>query len=197
MVTAKAFRQAFAEQWQNDLADNEPSLLAARPNPTNRTDYMLKGTKRKAALLARVAHSLSLNMTTERFYLDAIFYKEEPDLLPDKPNNIYPARFEVLIEHENGRHPEEEMYKLLLWRAPLKVLIFYDRGVLQQEWLTEKLTKMFEIGKAVDKRWPEAATTKYLFLIGQTVWKREVPHWRYVYVQNGRWPKKLRKLKTV
>ena len=195
MVTAKAFRKAFAEQWHHDLADNEQALLAAYPDPTDWTAYMLKGTKRQDALLNRVARTLGLSMATGRFHLDAIYHKEESDILPDRPD-IYPARFEVLIEHENGLYPEEEIYKMLLWRVPLKVLIFYDRTVFQkenngrgQEWLIKKLAKMFEIGKAVDKRWPEAQTTKYLFLVGQAMRKGGVPHWRYWYVQNGRWPK--------
>ena len=43
-----------------------------------------------------------------------------------KNNLWYPSKLHVLIEHEHGESIEEEMWKLLFLRAPLKVLIFYD-----------------------------------------------------------------------
>jgi hypothetical protein len=45
----------------------------------------------------------------------------------NKPQYAQPSYVHILIEHENGRNPEEEWYKLIHWYAPLKVLICYDR----------------------------------------------------------------------
>ena len=42
------------------------------------------------------------------------------------PNSGYPFLWDILIEHENDKCPENEMWKLMLLRSPLKVIIFYD-----------------------------------------------------------------------
>ena len=70
-------------------------------------------------------------MVVERDRIDASYYdtdtQDVPDFYPDwwQP---YPARWDVLIEHENGEYPQEELYKLLMRRALLKVIVFYDWG---------------------------------------------------------------------
>lgn len=38
----------------------------------------------------------------------------------------YPSRFYAIVEHERGEYPEEELWKLLFWRADLKVIVMYD-----------------------------------------------------------------------
>ena len=150
--------------------------------------------------LQRVAHRLNrnlamnLSMEKERFKLDAIYYDAENDLFPDW-GQIYPTRLEVYIEHETGDYPEEEMYKLLMWPASLKVLLFYDWATFQkegnqkrQQWLTKKLTKMLTMGRMIDEQRPGVEAAEYLFLIGRTEQQGEPPTWRYLCVQDGRWP---------
>ena len=192
MVSARRFRQVFIDQWNHDLGHNMPALLDADLGCSARwTDYMLRG---EDAFLRRIANEFNLSMETGWFNLDAIYYHAIPDLLPDwrKP---YPGRLEVYIEHENGGYPEEEMYKLLMWPASLKVLIFYDWAAFQQEdnpyrqrWLLNKLTMMFKMGREVDVYRPGVSKAEYLFLIGQTIHQGESPEWRYLYTQDGCWP---------
>ena len=90
-------------------------------------------------------------------------------------------------------NPEEEMYKLLMWPAALKVLIFYDWPAYDcnqnhQQWLTQKLTTLFAMGREIDVQRPGVSKAEYLFLIGQTQQEGEPPTWRYLCVQDGCWP---------
>ena len=128
--------------------------------------------------------------------LNQLYYDTQamPDLYPDWWQ-AYPARWDVLIEHENGNYPEEELYKLLMRRAPLKVLIFYDWGVFAQEgrpgrqqWFPEKLKDLFRIGRTVAGHQPEAENTEYLLLVGQAEQEGGPHRWRYLCVQGGCWP---------
>ena len=152
---------------------------------------MLRG---EDAFLRRIANGFNLNMETGWFNLDAIYYRTEADFFPDW-GKVYPSRLEVYIEHENGGYPEEEMYKLLLWPASLKVLIFYDWAAFKKEgrpcrqrWLPNKLATMFQMGREVDVQRLGVSKAEYLFLIGQTQEEGEPPTWRYLVVQDGCWP---------
>ena len=192
MVDAQRFLKAFIGQWQHDLTCTQQALLDAFQDDKKTTAYMLEGYD---PFLKRVGNRLNLSTKTEWFNLDAIYYEAQTDLFPDW-GKIYPARLEVYIEHENGNYPEEEMYKLLMWRASLKVLIFYDWAEFQKEgnrrehrwqWLSEKLTTMFNMGRAVEPQ-PEAANAEYLLLVGHTTEQGEAPVWRYWHIVGGQWP---------
>ena len=141
MVSARRFRQVFIDQWNHDLHHNGQALLAAYPNDGDWTAYM-------GVFLRRIATSLNLSMKLEWNNLDAIYYHAETDLFPTWLIP-YPTRLEVYVEHENGEYPEEEMYKLLMWPASLKVLMFYDwpeeakATEHRRNWLSDKLTTMF------------------------------------------------------
>lgn len=193
MVSAQCFLTAFNAQWEHDLAHNRQTLLrAAAQNPTW-TAYMLKG---EDAFLRRVAARLNRAMVVERDRIDASYYDTQAvtDLYPDWWQ-AYPARWDVLIEHENGNYPEEELYKLLMRRTPLKVVIFYDWAVSAQEgnpnyqqWLPEKLKDLFRIGRTVSAAWPEAENTEYLLLVGRAGQQGGPHRWWYLCVQGGCWP---------
>ena len=131
-VSARRFRNAFCKEWQQRVAvaAKKQKLLDAFQEKKMWTAYMLEGPD---AFLIQLASSLSLKMIKERYTLDAVYYAEKPTC------------WDVLIEHENGHRVEKEMWKLLMWRAPLKVLIFYDQ--LEEDWLAEKLAELFD-------RWP-------------------------------------------
>ena len=173
-VSARHFRKAFCKEWQQRVTDpaKKQQLLDAFQERRTWTDYMLG--KKQDALLRRIADALPLRMVRERYTLDTAYYDTDSNLL------------EVLVEHENGRSVQKEMWKLLMWRAPLKVLIFYDQP--EEDWLTRKLAELFEMGKDVDGHWPEASNAEYLFLVGQTLHQGEVPVWRYWHVADGNWP---------
>ena len=92
------------------------------------------------------------------------------------------------------------MYKLLMWPASLKVLIFYDwqqeakTTEHRQNWLSDKLTTVFKMGRGIDVQRPGMSKAEYLFLIGQ---KGEPPTWRYLVVQDGCWPEQRGNLQTL
>ena len=83
----------------------------------------------------------------------------------------------ALIEHELGENVEEEMWKLIFWRAPLKVLMFYDWADREKitdsrnRWLTGKLASLVRMLAEVDQFHAEDPRTQYVFLICA----REVP----------------------
>ena len=187
MVDVQRFLKAFTREWQHDLTHAEQRLRQAFQNDTTWTDYMLNG---KGAFLDRIAHRLQLSMAKELLRVDAIYHDPNANLLPDK--GIYPNRLDMLIEHENQGDPEREMWKLLMLRAPLKVLIFYDwaedekrNNLDRQQWLTGKLSLLFRMGKAVDRQWPQPS--KYLFLVGKRGQRDDIL-WHYWFIADGNWP---------
>lgn len=176
-ICAKCFCVAFAEQWKDDVT-NENDILVAYPDYKQRTAYMLG---REDSFLSRLSKKLCCAMAREWYKLDAVFYDENQNLCH---RGMYPACFHVIVEHENNDDVETEMWKLLMFRSPLKVLIFYDWSENQKQispqrakWLDKKLLKLFSMGENVDALWPEANDTEYLFLVGnqseegQIVWR--------------------------
>ena len=79
---------------------------------------------------------------------------------------------DVLIEHENDEYIEEEMWKLLMWRSPLKVLVCYDWAENEKttckriQWLKNKLDELADMARQVNETWNEAEETEYLIVIG-------------------------------
>ena len=192
MVSARRFRQAFIDQWDDEIRNNRKALLKHHPGTsswkTPWTDYMLKG---EDAFLKKVADRLKLTMRSEVRTLDAIYYKAGNEVLPEK-KRPYPARLEVCIEHENGRDPEKEMYKLLVWPATLKVLIFYGYA-RREQWVDSKLTQLFEMAQEIDKQRPGASEAEYLFLIGRGEEHEQLLTWWYLCARDGEWPEQPRK----
>ena len=124
MVSARRFRQAFTDQWHHDLDHRRQALLDAYCHEGRWTAYMQA---RADSFLVRLATRLQRSVRIEWYRLDAIYFDPTNNPVPSLGEEYgHPARLEVYIEHENGEKPEEEMYKLLMWPASLKVLIFYD-----------------------------------------------------------------------
>ena len=195
MVSAQRFRQAFTDQWHYDLDHRIQLLLDAyyHSNEGRWTAYMQTAND---SFLVRLATRLQRSVRIEWYRLDAIYFDPANNPIPGLGKEYgHPARLEVYIEHENGMKPEEEMYKLLMWPASLKVLIFYDWAVFQkegnrdrQQWLAKKLTTLFEMGREIDVQRPGVSKAEYLFLVGQTQQEGEPPTWQYLCVQDGCWP---------
>ena len=193
-VTAKQFCKVFHKLWNEDKENKREFILGAYPNDKPWTKFMLGSYK---SFLYRVSEGLvsneqSFKMAREWMKMDCVYYKEEPNLIE---NDIYPACLDVYIEHENGNYVEEEMWKLLLCRSPLKVLVFYDHPEYDKntetkhKWLQNKLCKLLWMGQKVDDEWPEAGDTEYLFLVGNRVNKGGFPRWRYLIVESGNFRK--------
>ena len=187
-VSAKRFSEMFAELWNEKVGRNREAIREAFSNNTSRTEFMLgrKQTPCERTFLGRLSAKLDLTMDRGWYTLDAVYYEETSSLQENRNRNyVFPACMDVIIEHENGKDVETEMWKLLMFRSPLKVLIFYDYDEAdktterRKNWLTGKLKQLSDWYTAVDSLWPEAGNTEYLFLIGNRTTAEPTPVWRY------------------
>ena len=207
MVSVQDFLKAFSQQWNADLQENCKARQDAYRDGKEWTDYMLGEKKADfpGRFFDRLAEKLHQQTIAQRQNLDVVYYTTKAQDICHK-KRIRPARLNVIIEHENGEKVEEEMWKLLMWRAPLKVLVLYDRPPLRkttarrQNWLEDKLRQLDALRQEVNSGWPEADKTTYLFLVGQLQEGNELPLWSYSYCDSSeqtRRPLKPMKLKIV
>jgi hypothetical protein len=97
----------------------------------------------------------------------------------------YPNKIYALIEHEIDSNIEEEMWKLIHWRAPLKVIMFYDWAesekttAKRKNFLNEKINKLNSMVISVNKYFCEDERTKYLYIIGCRNEKNDTIKWKY------------------
>ncbi len=185
MVSAQDFRDAFSQQWRADRRRKSAKLRDAYQDDKRWTAYMLgKKDDFLGTFFDRLARRLGQEMLRERQNLDVVYYTTKARNIGHK-KRIRPARLNVIIEHENKEKVEEEMWKMLMWRAPLKVLVLYDwppwrkTTTRRQNWLENKLTTLFDMRREVDTLWPEAAKTTYLFLVGRLPQRGALPVWWY------------------
>ncbi len=134
-ITAKEFLNSFSRAWHDWLAENSARIVDFYTHATSWTSAMLQeaGTLKGAngsGVLLRTFDRLSeqnagIELKAEWYTIDRLIVSGT-NLLPSEDKLLHPARLDVLIEHENGDDWEVEMWKLLFWRSPLKVLIGYD-----------------------------------------------------------------------
>jgi hypothetical protein len=162
----KAFRRAIVE-----LGDD-----AFLVNPLKASTAALR-----ERFFPNIAGKLNLECYPSKdFYtIDAIFYKELD--LSNFPRGTYPKSIADAIEHENkASRSHEEMYKLQLFKVPLKVLIIYEEeGTATSELLIKFEGIIRQSGFAADLLKRE----RQLVIIGTP---RTAKAWRYyVYTQDG------------
>ncbi len=194
-LTARQFAKEFIHLWNYDVSDEQKrkDIINKYSSPKDWTEFMQSGDD---SFLCRLGKKLSFKVSREWGKIDAVYYAPDDryhyDDLFSHPEAVYPKCLRAIIEHENNEKLQEEMHKLLLWRAPLKVLIFYDypeRDKKENEnhdkWLKDKLAALFKLGEAVNAAWPEAQGTEYLFLVGNQVQENEPepPVWRHLIVK--------------
>ena len=201
-VSAEDFYKAFADQWSEELSGRLDDILHAYEDNKRWTEYMLarKETPYGGSFLRRLVKRLSsrsapsLAMGREWYTLDAVYYEAEEDsyIYRPKGGGPYPNCLHVIVEHENAEDVETEMWKLLMFRSPLKVLIFYDyrddekqNSEKKTRWLCEKLQKLCDMGRRSQQQCPEAANVEYLFLVGNRSEDGQPPCWRYCVVERG------------
>ena len=129
-------------------------------------------------------------------------YKEFSNKCYYKFDGVYgndnPLRLDVLIEHENDYDRiEEEMWKLLMFRSPLKVLVSYDYSEKKKttprrmNFLKCKLKKLAKMAREVDEDSKEAEETEYLIVIGNlnvddiVIWEFKKFSKNYQWVNNS------------
>lgn len=184
-MLAEKFRRAFEQEWAERIEDSakRERMACAFRRDGSWTEFMLgwRGEPLNGFLHA-VGKRLDRCVSKEWYTLDCVFYRREPNLIGKEG---YPAGLDVIVEHENGERVEQEMWKLLMWRSPLKVLIFYD--YLEKEkanhpkldaWLEKKLEALRCMAIEMHKRWPEYQSNQYLLLVGCAPRRGELPQWR-------------------
>lgn len=193
-ITTVQFLGAFTKVWKDFCSKYNPGDIAEEYKSNTRWTSLLLGNKAMdgSCLLQAVCDGLEIpDMKYRREYytLDALFVGGD-SLLPWDKCLGYPKNLYCLIEHENGEWVEEEMWKLIFWRSPLKVLIFYDlwEGRKQADKFgistcDDKLAALRAMLKHANAFHPEAADTEYVFLVGNlpatTAGEAPLPQWRY------------------
>jgi hypothetical protein len=183
LLNTEIFLEAFSREWDSSTRNySEKELQPYRSQP-NWTHFILS----ENGFLNRLMLSLrslikDLEYKREYYTVDALFVAGI-DLY--KGNYWYPSEIHAVIEHEMGENIEEEMWKLLQWRSPLKVLIFYDWAEFEKttelriKWLSKKLEKLNAMIKHVNNFFSENDKTQYLFIIGTQATKKSRVEWSW------------------
>ncbi len=153
----------------------ERELEAIPKSDTEFTCFMLseKGVLESTLNMLKKKGLVSSDVVSEKEYysLDMI-YRSRDNIHPIFDSGIYPERVDALIEHENRGEPEQEMYKLLLFRCSLKVLINYDWDDDQKStdkrkiYVLEKRTLFTRLIKGFNNHAIAEKGSSYLFIIG-------------------------------
>src|SRR6266536_1597634 len=112
IVSAQDFLNAFADEW---YAAVEAKTMPPG-GPYGDRDAWKEFVEGEHGLIARVLYRLQPNV---RYCREAVFRFDGACETDD--DHRYPVTFAALIEHELNNRPEEEMQKLVLCRAPLKI----------------------------------------------------------------------------
>ena len=185
-MKAHEFKEAFLETWREWTkdADGRERVVTAYQTDPGWTRFML-GDRDTDGFLHEVAENLNRRVYREYYTLDCVYYQDEFDLFE---GGGYPIGFDAIIEHENRNRPEEEWWKLLMWRAPLKVLIFHDysddekkHSPRKANWLVGKLENLAEMARQMRDRWPgRIDADDYLIVVGYIPTGENLPCWRWL-----------------
>lgn len=185
LINGQKFLDAFANVYFDRLSEDRKKKNLMKAYDTEWTEYMLSENN---GFLKEVMERLRpknerLEYVTEKLArIDAMFVGGE-DLF--RNNLEYPSKLHVLIEHEHGEKIQEEMWKFIFLRAPLKVLIFYDYDENEKEtkemkiWVQDKLKALKKMLNTVNGFFPECELTEYLFIIGNRSDYRGDVKWRW------------------
>ena len=170
-MNAKTFCEMFTTEWkETESSADFHNDLPFKDKPAW-TSYMLAPNGFLHRVMRRLEKpSCPLFYKNEWYTVDAL-YIGGCDLF--RNDLMYPSSVKVLIEHEWGESLEEEMWKLIHWRSPLKVIIAYDwseeekKTEARRSWANKKLGKLKDMLQIVNDSFGEIAATEYLFLIAQ------------------------------
>jgi hypothetical protein len=167
IVTLSDFLNGFAAEW---YAASDAGELPSG-GPYGNRDVWKQFVEGESGLVARVLRRIQGNHPALRYCREAVFRFDGAYAI----GNVepYPVTFAAFVEHELNDNPEREMQKLILARALLKVLIFYDYGehqkttVWRQQWVESKLAWFASALARADTLCPENPSTAYLFIVGK------------------------------
>ena len=161
-ITPREFCRAWRQEW-NNLSNKEDFVEKYQSTvSTPWTEYMLTS---DCAFLKRVAKELGFKAERQENVRKIEYDRFDMALLSDLKDG-YPTMLDVLIEHENDYSKiKNEMWKLMLRRSPLKVIVSYCHEP------ESKLKECWEMLDEANENFGENSQTTYLFIIGNLVGK--------------------------
>jgi len=184
----KHFLDAFINEWNSVLGKSNDKNLLPYGNQSKWTEFILHENGFLNGVMQRLRYLVpSLEYKREYYTVDALYVGGE-NLFNE--NLWYPSEAHVLIEHEMGENIEEEMWKLIHWRSPLKVIMFYDWAdsekttINRKAWLSDKLKKLDLMLREVNQFFAENENTEYLFIIGNQETETSIVSWSWASNQS-------------
>ncbi|MBE2294478.1 MAG: hypothetical protein IAF00_05980 [Phycisphaerales bacterium] len=170
-ITGDEFFSAFQVEWRRFCSQEH--ITGLTPWRDGRKSWTQKMLGNPNGFFHRVMYRLirddrHLEYWTERYSVDAL-YMGGKSLHNNNPS--YPLEVHALIEHEFDEDLETEMWKLLHWRAPLKVIVSYDwaedekTNKAKQNFLRDKIACLRDMQSRVNAFHPECSDTEYLFIM--------------------------------
>lgn len=195
LITPQEFERAFRSQWEEDRCspkyeeEIKDVTLNQKTWKNNDKKWTLFMVETDAPFFFRVLQKLKRkdmkfsqgkDSAAERYRLDCAYHRHESFY----KGYDYPHCMDVLIEHENNVYIEEEMWRLLMVRSPLKVIVCYNV-------LKNKLDELAYMARRVDEKWKETEETEYLIVIGtrdspdNIIWEFKKLSKNYQWVNNS------------
>ncbi|HYA43039.1 MAG TPA: hypothetical protein VEF34_17185 [Syntrophobacteraceae bacterium] len=166
LISPSEFVQAFADEWFDAVDQGRVPKEGPYGSEDDTWTGFIEG---EDGVLDRLRYRLK-NGNNIQYAFQSIF-RFDAAYCMDRDD--HPVCFTAFIEHEKGNHPEDEFQKLILVRAPLKVMIFYDWGEFEknsqfrQNWVKNKLDWFASALQRANALCPEDPATTYLFFIGR------------------------------
>lgn len=166
-ITATDFINAFRQGWQRAVI---PST-GPYPDLAIWENFVIGPSGLLVSIMAQLTSKVPLLTYKREFHRFDVAYVAGQNLFGQGLWN--PSEVHVLIEHEMNNDVEKEMWKLIHWRAPLKVLITYDwadtqkTNAFRSNWGVNQATKFRTFLQTINSHHSESPQTEYLFLIAQ------------------------------
>jgi hypothetical protein len=170
-ISADEFFTAFLDEWE--ILTSQEIITGATPwdSKSAWTEKMLgQGGFFNRIMTRLIRDNRYIEYRTEWYSVDALYVGGKSTY----GNELaYPSEVHALIEHEFEEDLETEMWKLIHWRAPLKVIVGYDWADNEkttknrQNFAEHKIAKVRAMKSEVDAFLSESAETEYLFIIAR------------------------------
>ena len=170
-MSGRTFLESFKSVVQSKSGESLRRAYSGNKTWTNRMKSLLRetcDTMNESAHLAR-----HWDYYAENYTIDHTFSSGRGcsfGAFKDK-TRWYPSCVELLVEVENGNWPEEEIWKLAHWRAPVKALFFCDYKEVarntnkRRDWLKTKLDSFSEFLRDVNQHHEEDESTRYYIFV--------------------------------
>ena len=179
LTEAQRFMKCFMDLWGHEYAEKRDSIDKGMWSDKSCTDFMIGEYDKNAddpknAFLKSVCEEFGskLRYGREWYTVDAYLYEENRQDWLD-------AHWHLIIEHENNRKMwKKQMWKLLHFKVPLKVLVGYDyscdekakkqrAGAINKcTWRDCEIERLDGMNRDAYAVHPESGNTEYLLIVG-------------------------------